>query len=623
MKANKIIVLILALVLVCAILVACNDKAADEYVGVIKGDASRGWKPTADPDLDNPLDVDSEQRDYRDPKYEFKGEKMSITFTNSESVNNLFYDYTLDDFDKSKFKRLYDKKGYIDHLQEARDEYKKNKNSEKLKDYVRTIILELVNPGRENVLEYIDEFKKDKGVLWADPDLSGSGIGWSATTNDSNLSHQTSVFNKIRLFDAWDTTTGSASVKVGVVDTGIYKDHPDLTANVSTSLSLGSNLTSDPFAIGTSQYHGTLAAGIIGAVGNNGIGVSGVCQQVTLVSLRADGDEWDSTQRMYLEDADCVTNAIEYATSHNIPILNFSGGFFSARISPYQQQKMRQAIQNYQGLIVTAAGNDNYNIADENGSGTKLYPQSFNLDNILVVGATDSNDNKSDFSNYGQTTVDLFAPGNSIYTTYSYHNSGTVYNIYGSFSGTSLAAPFVTGVAALLLSMEPNLTAVQLKTRIMENVDAIPALSNLCVSGGRLNAKKAVEAHGHNIATCTYTNLGFRAGHSVSCDFCNYTDTESHNWSPVKVPGTAIVKYHVCTKCFAKTEIIEIPNPSVLFSADTLALIGAQEAHTSGDFDIEISEHVAVVKRDGKYYLMIACDDKGHRLADLSKILKR
>ncbi len=197
----------LALVLVCAILVACNDKAADEYVGVIKGDASRGWKPTADPDPDNPLDVDSEQRDYRDPKYEFKGEKMSITFTNSESVNNLFYDYTIDDFDKSKFKRLYDKKGYIDYLQEARDEYKKNKNSEKLKDYVRTIILELVNPGRENVLEYIDEFKKDKGVLWADPDLSGSGIGWSATTsNDPGLTDQWGL-EKIKAYDAWDITT--------------------------------------------------------------------------------------------------------------------------------------------------------------------------------------------------------------------------------------------------------------------------------------------------------------------------------------------------------------------------------------------------------------------------------
>ena len=91
MKSKKIIVLMLALVLVCAILVACNDKAADEYVGVIKGDASRGWKPTADPDPDNPLDVDSEQRDYRDPKYEFKGEKMSIKGWCNIGMRNRLY----------------------------------------------------------------------------------------------------------------------------------------------------------------------------------------------------------------------------------------------------------------------------------------------------------------------------------------------------------------------------------------------------------------------------------------------------------------------------------------------------------------------------------------------------
>ena len=233
MKAKKIIVLMLALVLVCAILVACNDKAADEYVGVIKGDASRGWKPTADPDPNNPFDVDSDQRDYRDPIYEFKGEKMSITFTNSESLNNLFYDYTLDDFDKSKFKRVYDKKRYTDYLQEARDEYKKDKTSEKLKNYIRTIYLELVNPSRENVLEYIDEFKKDKGVLWADPDLSGSGIGWSATTsNDPSLTDQWGL-EKIKAYDAWDITTGSSSITVGLVDSGINKTHEELIGNIS------------------------------------------------------------------------------------------------------------------------------------------------------------------------------------------------------------------------------------------------------------------------------------------------------------------------------------------------------------------------------------------------------
>ena len=174
-----------------------------------------------------------------------------------------------------------------------------------------------------------------------------------------------------------------------------------------------------------------------------------------------------------------------------------------------------------------------------------------------------------------------------------------------------------------MLSIEPNLTAEQLKSRIMSTVDPVPALSNLCVSGGRLNAKKAVEAHGHNLTTCTYTSNGVRRGHSVSCDFCSYTDTEVHNWSPVKVPKTEIVKYHICTKCLEKTEIIEIPYPSSLLAPNVLALINEKESVTSGDFDIEITKDVAIVKKDGKYYLMIACDDNGNPIADLSRVIRK
>ena len=182
MKANKIIVLMLALVLVCAILVACNDKAADEYVGVIKGDASRGWKPTADPDPNNPLDVDSEQRDYSEPQYEFYYTKMYITYTNSESLNNLFYDYTIADFDSEKFVDV--REEYPDSLQNMRDlasDVGYGIGDKKI-NYLRTLVLTLKEPSRENVLKYINEFKEDKGILWADPDLKGGGIGWSATT---------------------------------------------------------------------------------------------------------------------------------------------------------------------------------------------------------------------------------------------------------------------------------------------------------------------------------------------------------------------------------------------------------------------------------------------------------
>mgnify|MGYP004652816967 CR=1 FL=1 len=646
MKAKKIIVLMLALVLVCTIFVACNENGGNN--GEQNGQQVMR-KPWAKPDPSNYYDVLPESNRVDFSEMNFDGEYIVVIFTNSESLNNLFYDYKLEDFEDNRFNKVEETGAVnLDRLARIRNQIKNsttyNPNDSQMVNpstYTRAIRLYLKEPSKDNALKYANELLENDYIYNVEPNTFG-GMWFKTTTNDPDASMQWGM-EKIKIYDAWDITTGSSNVTVGHIDTGICRTHEDLTSNVAAdgyAYKDATNNINENHLIDTVN-HGTLTAGVIGAIGNNGKGISGVCWNVNIVSLKSCVGASDEHPLL-------VIQAIEYAQRHNIKLLNFSGGFYETNeFSNNYKEDLYNAIRSFGGLIVVSAGNERLNIVKENENGQKLYPQSFNLSNVLVVGATDSNDNKSDFSNYGQTTVDLFAPGENIYTT---SNNGN----YTYQAGTSLAAPFVTGVAALLLSMEPNLTAVQLKTRIMENVDAIPALSNLCVSGGRLNAKKAVEAHGHNIATCTYTNLGFgaghsvscnfcnytdtelhniatctytnlgfRAGHSVSCDFCDYTDTESHNWSPVKVPGTATVKYHVCTKCFAKTEIIEIPNPSALFSADTLALIGAQEAHTSGDFDIEISEHVAVVKRDGKYYLMIACDDKGHRLADLSKILKR
>ena len=119
MKTKRILIAILLLVLVCAILVACNDKAADEYVGVIKGDASRGWKPTAVPDPNNSFDKRGERTNFSEGTWNFDGTAINIWFTNTESLNNLFYDYTLDDFDKEKFKRV--EEGLAFRLSEVRE----------------------------------------------------------------------------------------------------------------------------------------------------------------------------------------------------------------------------------------------------------------------------------------------------------------------------------------------------------------------------------------------------------------------------------------------------------------------------------------------------------------------
>lgn len=361
---------------------------------------------------------------------------------------------------------------------------------------------------------------------------------------------------------------------------------------------------------GTDPYldqvqHGTLTAGIIGAVGNNGKGTSGVCWNVKIASLKACvGAEH--------ETIDLVIEAIKCAKENNIKLLNYSGGFYQNEINNDSELiRFKQAIDDYPGLIVVAAGNAGANI-----DSTKTYPHEFDCDNMIVVGATTTSDARASYSNYSATKVDLFAPGYA-YTT---NNNGR----YIGLSATSLAAPYVTGVAALLLSKYPNLCAGELKCFIMQNVDQIASLSGKCVSGGRLNAKKALaNAHTHPHFNSTYQNLGVKRGHIAICNLCGFEKSCLHNWMEVKKPNTGIVTGYECFNCHAKSQLVAIPEPFSLLAPNVLALINEKESVTSGDFDIEITKDVAIVKKDGKYYLMIACDDNGNPVADLSRVIRK
>ena len=225
--------------------------------------------------------------------------------------------------------------------------------------------------------------------------------------------------------------------------------------------------------------HGSHVAGIVGAVGNI-LGISGVARKISLVPMKFDGDIGD------------VQSALTDAETNNIRIVNMSWWNFP------NNPILRNAINTFDGLFVCIAGNGDTDIET-----IPNYPASFNLDNMIVVGAIKSDSSRptvSDWgydekgkpigSNYGSNTVDLFAPGDNIYST-------VPTNSYASMGGTSIAAPHVAGVAALLLSINPNLTTQQLRTAILESVD-IPnvngsnPLEDLCVTDGRLNAYNAV-----------------------------------------------------------------------------------------------------------------------------------
>jgi Subtilase family/Fervidolysin N-terminal prodomain/Abnormal spindle-like microcephaly-assoc'd, ASPM-SPD-2-Hydin/HYDIN/CFA65/VesB-like, Ig-like domain/FlgD Ig-like domain/Viral BACON domain len=283
---------------------------------------------------------------------------------------------------------------------------------------------------------------------------------------------------------AWDVFTGSSSVLIGVIDTGVDYTHPDLAANIWTNPGEipGNNIDDDNngFIDDVHGYdfinndgdpmddhsHGSHVSGTIGGVGNNGIGVAGVNWNVKIMGLKFLSASGSGST------ADAV-EAIDYATMMHVRLTSNSwgGGGFS--------QALLDAINDADAagvLFVCAAGNNS-----SNTDVTPNYPSTYPSPNIVAVAATDHNDNLASFSNYGATTVDLAAPGVNIVST-------TPGNTYSTFSGTSMATPHVAGALGLVFGRFPNIGHMDAKNLIMSFVDHKASLAGKCVTGGRLNA---------------------------------------------------------------------------------------------------------------------------------------
>lgn len=313
----------------------------------------------------------------------------------------------------------------------------------------------------------------------------------AATPNDPNFSSLWGM-TRINAPQAWDRTTGSRSIIVAVIDTGVDYNHPDLAANIwrNTREIAGNGIDDDgngfrddirgwDFANNDNnpmddQGHGTHVAGTIGAVGNNRTGVAGVAWNVQIMPLKfmrptADGRATGTT-------LDAI-RSINYAVSNGARILNNSwggGGYDTALNNAIANARSRGVI------FVAAAGNDRNN-NDTNPS----YPANYNQDNIISVAATDSADRLASFSNYGRSTVDIAAPGVGILSTA--RGGG-----YVSMSGTSMATPHVAGAAALVWSQNPTWSYTQVINALYSSADTISGLTSSVAGGRRLNVGRAV-----------------------------------------------------------------------------------------------------------------------------------
>jgi len=265
---------------------------------------------------------------------------------------------------------------------------------------------------------------------------------------------------------AWDVTTGSPDVTVAVVDSGVDRTHPDLFANLVPGYDYAYD-DADP----TDYYgHGTHVAGIIAARGNNGVGITGVAWQTSIMPVQAlDADGAGTTTE--------VAEAYAFAARSGARIVNASLG--GATFSQTEYDAIRQASN---VLFVVAAGNAG---KSDDSTATAQYPCAYDLPNIVCVAATDNEDHLSSWSNFGPINVDLAAPGDDIYSTLRCGG-------YGFMRGTSMAAPEVSGAAALLLADNPELTPEEVRTRLIANVDPLVGLAGKVGSGGRLNVARAL-----------------------------------------------------------------------------------------------------------------------------------
>lgn len=325
--------------------------------------------------------------------------------------------------------------------------------------------------------------------------------------NDTNYSQQYALTN-ILAETAWNTTKGSSTVTVGIIDSGIDGNHEDLINNIWTNPYInentglcsicgkddihGYNFTGVGHSTGMpgggtptdTNGHGTHIAGIVGAEGNNSKGICGVNWDVSLVWL---GCCYVSNDAVSMSAA---IEALNYAENHNIMIVNNSYGAYTFSAI------FERAISNYSGLFIASAGNES-----QDNDINPNYPSSYGCPNIISVAATDENNDLSQFknstSNYGKTTVHVAAPGSNIYSTIPGSE-------YGYKSGTSMACPAVTGIAALISAKNPNFNAQQIKAIICGSTQNMGKTYNIINDGGIVSAYSAISKSASALRSVTF-----------------------------------------------------------------------------------------------------------------------
>ena len=354
--------------------------------------------------------------------------------------------------------------------------------------------------------------------------------------------------NTINVGPAWDTATGSGTV-VAVMDTGIKRDHPDLQSQIWVNSGVSPAYPNDTYGwnvagnnnnTADAGFHGTAVAGV----------VAGVAPDTKILPIRI-SQNGSTTNDAWLIGGINYATLLKNTRDVNICAINISwGGAFNAKAFG---STVFAAAEAAGIVIVWSAGN-----SKTNADAAKTFEPVNVHDNIIVVAATDKNDQLSSFSNYGATGVDLAAPGSAIWTT------TTSSSLYGTMNGTSFAAPMVSAAVALLAEKYPTWLPAQIKQAILATVDPLPTLQGKVVTEGRLNIGDAVDWAQTPAAP---TGLTATAKNSISIDL---------SWKAVSGATSYRVEYSTDKKIWQDTS----------FGAATSGTIGSLSEGTGYHFRV-------------------------------------
>jgi subtilisin family serine protease len=337
----------------------------------------------------------------------------------------------------------------------------------------------------------------------------------------------------IDAIDAWDVLTSASNIVVAVLDTGVRYTHQDLASNMWVNPVDGGHGFNALVPTNTpldDNGHGTLVSGVLGAVGNNGLGVTGVAWQVQIMACKCFNSGGTGT------NSDIIS-CIDYAISNGARIINAS---FSGTSNSLAMSNAIVSAQEAGIIFVAAAGNGPPEV---NLDASPTYPACYNIDNIVSVEYTTRTDALGPLSNYGATNVDLAAPGDMVYSTF-YASDSSYYPPTGlgiSIAGTSFAAAYVSGSFALMLAKYPAENYQQIISRVLNATDPRPALAGKCLTGGRLNLRKALSPPLVLTADPPVPSQPFKlhlsAGPRRSCVILGSPDFQA--WTPVYTNATA------------------------------------------------------------------------------------